>query len=314
MNAPTGRGALPRVQALTPQALSALALPRAPDGGDKEERGRVLIIAGCASMPGVAALCATASFRAGAGKVTIASCESVASMVAMAVPESRVIGLRGMRSGDIDASTLDDLGHFDSVLIGCGMEGEPVILAFVRKVLPLLRYDNLILDAYAMGAVRELSGRPPSSVLMTPHPGEMAHLLEIPKAAVEADLQGMAWMASGRFNAIVALKSAVTHIAACPDRLWSYDGIRHVGLGVSGSGDVLAGVIAGLAARGMPLADAAAWGVVLHGHAASALEIRFGPVGYLPRELSAEVPALMHRFQSAGASRLRGDRHASRSA
>ena len=74
---------------------------------------------------------------------------------------------------------------------------------------------------------------------------------------------------------------------------------RHVGgqlLGTSGSGDVLAGIIVGLAARGAPLAQAAVWGVALHARAGRALAERMGPLGYLAGELPAEIPMLMHKL------------------
>ena len=73
-----------------------------------------------------------------------------------------------------------------------------------------------------------------------------------------------------------------------------------MGLAISGSGDVLAGLIAGLASCGAPAAQAAIWGIALHARAGEQLAIRFGPLGYLARDLSAEVPALMGVFASGG--------------
>jgi NAD(P)H-hydrate repair Nnr-like enzyme with NAD(P)H-hydrate dehydratase domain len=94
---------------------------------------------------------------------------------------------------------------------------------------------------------------------------------------------------------VVALKGATTYIAAPDGSLW-----RHargdVGLAISGSGDVLAGVIAGLAARGASAEQAAVWGVALHARAGERLSVRTGPLGYLARDLSAQVPALMAEF------------------
>jgi NAD(P)H-hydrate repair Nnr-like enzyme with NAD(P)H-hydrate dehydratase domain len=89
------------------------------------------------------------------------------------------------------------------------------------------------------------------------------------------------------------LKGASTFIAAVNGEMWRHDG-ANVGLAVSGSGDTLAGIIGGLAARGAALEQASAWGVVLHARAGDALAARFGPLGYFARELAAEVPALMH--------------------
>jgi NAD(P)H-hydrate repair Nnr-like enzyme with NAD(P)H-hydrate dehydratase domain len=90
----------------------------------------------------------------------------------------------------------------------------------------------------------------------------------------------------------VALKGSTTCIAAPSGRQWRYRG-GNVGLAVSGSGDVLAGIIAGLAARGATLEQAAAWGVFLHARAGDRLADRCGPVGFLPREMPAEIPLLL---------------------
>ncbi|HVE89890.1 MAG TPA: NAD(P)H-hydrate dehydratase, partial [Burkholderiaceae bacterium] len=98
--------------------------------------------------------------------------------------------------------------------------------------------------------------------------------------------------AARRWNAVVALKGATTFIAAPDGSLWRHTG-GNVGLAISGSGDVLAGVIAGLASRGASAEQAAIWGVALHARAGERLAERSGPLGYLARDLSAEVPALM---------------------
>ncbi|MBV9892138.1 MAG: NAD(P)H-hydrate dehydratase, partial [Rhizobacter sp.] len=85
---------------------------------------------------------------------------------------------------------------------------------------------------------------------------------------------------------------ATTMVATPDGECWRHVG-QQAGLGTSGSGDVLAGLIVGLAARGAPLAQAAAWAVFLHANAGATLAERRGPVGYLASELAAEVPALM---------------------
>jgi NAD(P)H-hydrate repair Nnr-like enzyme with NAD(P)H-hydrate dehydratase domain len=120
----------------------------------------------------------------------------------------------------------------------------------------------------------------------------MAHLTGRDKAAIESDPREAATEAARRWNAVVALKGATTWIARPDGELWRHDG-GNVGLAVSGSGDTLAGIIVGLAARGAPLEQAAAWGVALHARAGERLAQRVGTIGYLARELADEVPALM---------------------
>jgi hydroxyethylthiazole kinase-like uncharacterized protein yjeF len=161
----------------------------------------------------------------------------------------------------------------------------------------------LVLDAAALGVVRQTSKAPVflSPTILTPHAGELANLTGRSKDQVAAQPAKLAASASRQWNAVVALKGATTFIASPAGSLWRHKG-GNVGLAISGSGDVLAGVIAGLAARGASAEQAAVWGVALHALAGERLASRTGPLGYLARDLSAEVPALMHRFaQSSNA-------------
>lgn len=287
--------------------LRGWALPMPSDGGDKEERGRLLVIGGSRQMPGAVILAATAAMRAGAGKLAIATGNSVAQLVALAIPESRVIGLPETDDGGIAtaaAAALENLqGRLDAVLIGPGMQDEPAICDFVHALLPMLDGVPVILDAAAMGVACDpqagggagFLGRYGAQVLLTPHAGEMAHLSGASKEAVAEDPQAMARRMAQRWQASVALKGPVTYIAAPDGRLWKHEG-GNVGLAASGSGDTLAGIIVGLAARGATLEQAGAWGVALHARAGDRLAERTGPLGYLTRDLAAEVPMLMHRL------------------
>jgi hydroxyethylthiazole kinase-like uncharacterized protein yjeF len=269
------------------------------DGGDKEDRGRVLVIAGSREIPGAVVLAATAALRAGAGKVTIATPSSIAQAVAMAIPESRVIALDETPEGGIAAGGVARLealaGRVQVVLIGPGLTYEPETCALAAAVLKTFRAAPIVIDAGAMN----LLCTPPhegtrftSPVLLTPHAGEMATLTGTSKDSVEANPAEAALEAARAWNAVVALKGAITHIAAPDGRLWRHEG-GNFGLATSGSGDVLAGIISGLAARGASLEVAGAWGVALHARAGDRLAARCGVIGYLARELAGEVPALM---------------------
>ncbi len=126
-----------------------------------------------------------------------------------------------------------------------------------------------------------------------PHAGEMASLLGMPKEAVEESPADVAREAARRFGAVVALKGAVSWIATPEGVLHRYSE-GTVGLATSGSGDTLAGIVAGLAARGASAECAAVWGAFLHGAAGRVLARRLGPIGFLARELLDEVPRLLH--------------------
>jgi ADP-dependent NAD(P)H-hydrate dehydratase len=281
--------------------LRAWPLPAADEDGDKESRGRVLVLAGSREMPGAAVLAGTAALRAGAGKLVIATPQSAAQAVAAAVPEARVIALPEGADG---GPTFFGLPALQAVarstaclLVGPGMIGHESTLAFVQMVLPLFRQSTVLLDALAMDLVRSAT-RFEQPVILTPHAGEMAHLTggakedlrEVPAQAAQRQAQ--------RWNAVVALKGATTCIATPAAGLWAHRS-HAPGLGTSGSGDVLAGIIAGLAARGATPEQAAVWGVALHARAGEALARKQGTLGFLARELAAEVPALMEQLATA---------------
>ena len=301
-------------------ALRGWPLPMPSAEGDKEERGHVLVLGGSREMPGAVILAATAALRAGAGKLTIATGASVAQLVALAIPEARVIGLRETGEGGFtrDAvAALDPLADkVSAVLVGPGMQDEAATAALVRALLPRLNGVGVVLDACAMGIVLDpdLDGaggadqlrsahsaparfRFKHPVVLTPHAGEMAHLTGAPKEQIAEDPAAHAAAAAAQWNAVVALKGARTLIGAPDGAMWQHEG-GNVGLAISGSGDVLAGMIAGLAARGATLTQACCWGVALHARAGERLAERLGLLGYLARELPDEIPSLLESIQA----------------
>ena len=291
-------------------ALRGWPLPMPSSDGDKEVRGHVLVLGGSREMPGAVILAATAAMRAGAGKLTIATGASVAQLVALAIPEARVIGLRETAEGGF---TTDAVAHLNpladrvsAVLIGPGMQDEVATAALVRVLLPKLDGASVVLDAGAMGILinpdldaSEGNFRFGQQVIVTPHAGEMAHLTGISKEDINGNPDTRAAAAARDWNAVVALKGALTVICAPDGGMWQHEG-GNVGLAISGSGDVLAGIIAGLAARGATLAQATCWGVALHAQAGDRLAERMGLLGYLARELPDEIPSLLELAARAG--------------
>ena len=278
--------------------LRGWPLPMPAADGDKEGRGRTLVVAGSAEMPGAAWLAAVAALRAGAGKLVIATAASVAPGLALRMPEARVVALAESAAGGLDATAsaavMELLDKCDALLVGPGMQDEAALRSAVAEWLASSAEFVVILDALAMSAVT-LPQADRRAVLITPHAGEMAHLTGLSKPAVLADPERAARDGARRWNAVVALKGARTVIAAPDGRAWSHEG-GNAGLATSGSGDTLAGIAAGLAARGAPLEQAAVWAVALHARAGCELAARLGPLGYLARELPAEIPGLMVRL------------------
>jgi ADP-dependent NAD(P)H-hydrate dehydratase len=290
------------VQEITPDFLKKWQLPQPQAGGDKNERGRVLVVGGAPEMPGAIILAAVAALRVGAGKLQIATCESIAPHVATAVPESRTIALPQTGKGGIasgGASQLVELAErADAVLFGPGMTDEPAVSRLLKKVLPELQNPVVLLDAAAFEVLRDepkilahLKGR----TILTPHFGEMANMLDAEKNELEQKPVETARNAAAHFGAVVALKSDETYIAA-PDGKIYLNRYGCIGLATSGSGDTLSGLVAGLAARGADPAQATAWGVYLHARAGDVLTEKVGSLGFLARELLAEIPPIMHKL------------------
>ena len=290
-----------RPATLTVARLRALALPALDDDGDKEARGRVLLVGGSAQNPGGLLLAAEAALRAGAGKLQLATADTVAPAVAVAVPEARVFGFAAAGAEGLSPRAAREIAEradrVDALLIGPGLVDEEAAGSLARGVLSRIRRPAVVLDAGALAALREepralaaLEGR----AVLTPPAGEMAQLLGMERDEVEADPEAAARRAVEAFGAVVALKGAQTILAAPDGRVFRY-AAGGVGLATSGSGDVLGGIVTGLLARGAEPLHAAAWGVFLHGEAGNALARRYGDVGFLARELPAEVPRILHR-------------------
>ena len=294
---------------VTPELLRTMPLPRHREGDDKDGRGRVLVVAGSVEVPGAALLSGIGALRAGAGKLQIATCRSVALHLAVAAPEARVFGLDETPGGGISAEEADSLaaraGRCDALLLGPGMmDGDGEASRLTTRLLERMEAGpGVVLDAAALpdlgdgeAVLRRHAGR----VVLTPHAGEMAKLLGASKDEVEADPLGAARRAADALGAVVAMKGGCTFVVDPQGRAWSCD-LGQVGLATSGSGDTLAGVIAGLVARGAAPAEATIWGVFLHGEAGARLARARGPVGFLARELPAEIPAIMAELDPGAA-------------
>ncbi|HVJ01792.1 MAG TPA: NAD(P)H-hydrate dehydratase [Sphingomonas sp.] len=280
--------------------LAANPLPQPAADTDKNERGRVLAAGGSRTVPGALRLPGEAALRAGAGKLQLASVEAVVLALGMAMPEAAVFPLSANDAGelgeDAGAELCAYLERCDTLVLGPGMGAKCPAAAILSPVLAQPRDSlSLVLDAAAIAAassftkaIRGHAGR----VILTPHPGEMCKLMACDAARVASDPAGLAREAAERFHATVALKGPETWIACPGEPLLRYPG-GGPGLATGGSGDVLAGIAGGLLARGTSPRVAAAWAVWLHGEAGRRLAERIGPIGFLGRELLAEIPALM---------------------
>ena len=284
---------------ITTALLRRWPLPRVHPKLGKEGRGDVLVVGGSSQIPGAAILAAVGALRAGAGKLQIATARSVAAQVAVMVPEARVIGLRETRKGELASgcheALSDEVLAAHAVLLGPGMSDERAAIDLLKHCAGGGSSASFIIDA---AALRVFAGRKPlrpaatNDVIATPHSGEMAELWGCTRDEVMARPLDIARQAAKALGVVIALKGSHTFVVG-PDGSAYCNTAGNVGLGTSGSGDTLSGVIAGLRARGADALQAAVWGVYLHAKAGDILARRIGPLGFLARELLTEIPALL---------------------
>jgi ADP-dependent NAD(P)H-hydrate dehydratase len=279
---------------ITPSGLRDWRLPAA--GGSKHSRGHVLIAGGSPSTPGAVMLAGLAALRVGAGVLAMAVARSVAPHVAVAVPEAAVHGLARLEPGaghDDDALVQRALGGHDTVCIGPGLDDADTAAWLVGRVLDTCDADaSIVLDAFALGVlpglddVSGLAGR----TVLTPNASEAARLLETDADELDGrDAVDVAGEVARRYGAVVSYERRIADPAG---RTWAVES-GHPGLGTSGSGDVLAGAVAGLLARGADPVQAACWATYLHATAGDRLAPRVGRLGFLAREVVEELPVVL---------------------
>jgi ADP-dependent NAD(P)H-hydrate dehydratase len=279
-----------RTESVTPAVLREWPLP-AP-GGSKYARGEVVIVGGARSTPGAAMLAGAAALRAGAGRLTLAVARSTAVPLAVALPEAGVHGLPETESGSVDGSGTEllapDLAAADVVLVGPGLDDADRTMDLLNELVPRIDAPTpVLLDAFALGVLPQLADVAESlkgRLILTPNRAEAARLLGADDVGDDASRR-----IATRYGAVVTCQGLI----AAPDgRTWQVS-TGTSGLATSGSGDVLAGIIAGLVGRGADAEQAACWATHLHAAAGDRLAVRVGRVGYLARELIDEIPALL---------------------
>ncbi|WP_238439385.1 NAD(P)H-hydrate dehydratase [Microbacterium sp. JZ31] len=286
-----------QTKAIGRRSLRRWALP--DPGESKYDRGTVLVVGGAARSPGAVALAGVAALRVGAGRITLGVARSVAPALGVGVPEAGVIALPETDDGSVrpDAYTqvLSSLGFAQAVLIGPGLDDVESAAQLVETLGEEAPEETaFVLDAFALAAIAErrslvapLRGR----LILTPSPTELAVLLGGGEVAADrpSDVRRAAREVSRTYGAAVATQALVTDEDGSAWRIRA----GGPGLGTSGSGDVLAGAIAGLAARGVSPSVAAVWATYLHAAAGDELARGRRGVGYLARELADLFPALI---------------------
>lgn len=285
------------IRELDAGALKAFPLPVYEEETDKDARGRVLFIGGSALSPGASLLCGIAALRGGAGKIAVAAAKPIADRIGLVAPEFGVIALSPTKEGEPsgeDGSLDRHLTECDAVLLGPGMISPDNAWTLALRVLSQIQVPS-VLDAAAIAACSsnfDTLRRFDAPRILTPHAGEMAKLMGVPKQIVSKSPSDIARRASKELDSTIILKGATTYIANPDGGMWRHSG-GVCGLATAGSGDTLAGLLAALLARGASPECASAWSVLVHARAGTMLSASVGPIGFLAGELPATFPRIL---------------------
>ena len=294
------------LELMTPEWARA-TLPNRPAESHKGTFGSTMVVAGSRNYVGAAYLAATAATRVGAGLVTIALPEGIQAMVAAKATEPVYLLLPesspGVAAPTAASVVLEQVERHDAMLIGCGLgqasETRELVESILYSGLPEL--PPTVVDADGLNHLAQTSEwwtRFKTPAVLTPHPGEMARLLGTPEPPRRAERIPRATEAAAAWNKITVLKGAYTVVAA-PDGSAMLSPFANPGLASAGTGDVLAGAIAGLMSQGLSLEQAAALGVYLHGMAGERVARELGTTGMVAGDLLPVLPLAIKELREA---------------
>ena len=279
-------------------------LPERPLNANKGSFGKVLAVAGSINYIGAAYLACSGAMRVGAGLVTLATAHSLQPILAAKLTEATYLPLPESQPGIIapEAAELirQQFGQYHVLLMGCGLGQSQSAMKFISSVLLRANLPALVLDADALNTLAQIPGwwqELTNDAILTPHPGEMARLGGLSVDEVQSDRVGIASKYAREWHKTIVLKGAHTVIAA-PDGRCRISPGANPGLASAGTGDVLTGAIAGLLAQGLPLFDAAALGVYLHGEAGETVRSMVGDTGMMATDLLPALPLAIKQLKT----------------
>jgi NAD(P)H-hydrate epimerase len=279
--------------------------PREPDA-HKGRFGHLLVVAGSLGKGGAAALAGRAALRAGVGLCTIAAPASQQPIIAALAPEYMTAALPETAAGTFSVKAKDRLlelaGRMDAVALGPGLSLDPEAQELARALV-LEVPCPLVADADALGALAghlDLLRRAAAPRALTPHPGEMARMLDIDIGTVQADRLEITRRVSREHGAAVALKGAGTVIGG-PDGHVAVNPTGNPGMAKGGSGDVLTGIVGALLARDVEPVWALRAGCYVHGLAGDLAAAHHGEVGMIAGDIIEQLPAALRALTGAEA-------------
>ena len=282
----------------------ASAFPPRDPAAHKGTFGHVLVVAGSVGKTGAAALASLAALRAGAGLVTLAIPQSLNDVMEVKLTEVMTEPVPETEARSIGQEALDRLLRLaegkSAVAIGPGLGTHPSTQKLVHELLSALRLP-IVLDADGINALAgraDLLARAGGPVIVTPHPGELSRLLDVPRDELLRRRVPLVQDAASRLRVTLVLKTAHTIIAS-PARDAMVVPTGNPGMATGGTGDVLTGLIAGLVAQGVAPGLAAQSGAYVHGLAGDLAAARLGQEAMLAGDLLDHVPDAIQQVRQA---------------
>lgn len=276
-------------------------IPERPPSSYKGSYGRVLVIAGSTGMTGAAALASEASLRIGAGLVTLAIPESLNPILEEKLSEVMTLPLSETEEGSFTVSSVSPILEYAEknksvIAIGPGISQHPETVEFVHQLIQENHRQKLdfriVIDADGLNALaqkKDLLQLLDEKAVLTPHPGEMSRLIDIPVSKLEADRIRTSEEFAREYGVTLVLKGAPTITSDSNGNTW-INSTGNAGMATAGMGDVLTGVIAGLIAQNAPLEKAATLGVYLHGLAGNIVAEQKGMHGLIASDVLNALP------------------------
>ena len=304
---PEGQSALE----MTTPAMIRQWLPKRTLSSHKGTYGKVLVIAGSINYTGAPCLACLGAGRVGAGLVTLAPPATIHPIVAGKLTETTFLPLPDSSPGflvsEAVAVVAREIPAYDAVLVGPGLGQNSLTVQFVESLLKWAKGSSStftetprwVVDADGLNVLVQIPHWPellPNGTVLTPHPAELSRLIGASVGAIQADRIGCARAAASQWGCIVVLKGANTLIAM-PDGQVFINPSANPALATAGTGDVLSGAIAGLAAQGVEPRWAAVSAVYLHAAAGEAVRETIGDAGTLASDLLPHLPRALQRVK-----------------
>ncbi len=285
---------------IDPGSLRELLFERTEDS-HKGTFGHLLLLAGSLGKTGAAVLCGRSAMRVGTGLVTIATTADAQPVIESKCLEIMVEALLDRADAPITDKVVKRLGNLldgkKAVVVGPGITTAPGVSALTMRLLQMMEVPAVV-DADGINILAKDptgAGRITAPMVFTPHPGEMARLVNKSIPAIQADRISATREAAKWHKVVIVLKGSRS-VVATPDGRVFVNPTGNPGMACGGMGDVLSGIIGGFLAQGLEPLDAALLGTYIHGHAGDLAAQRLGQPALVASDLIYELPSILKEW------------------